>query len=94
MQSKDIWERRRAVSAAKHRVNRALRFIGQNAVHLHGGIGVTDELPVAHYFKRATVITKTWGDTDHHIERYTADPDFAGRRNIEHEAGATATAAA
>lgn len=76
MQADDAWERRRAVSAAKQRVNRALRFIGQNAVHLHGGIGVTDELPVAHFYKRATIISKTWGDTDHHTERYVANPLF------------------
>ena len=83
MQSEDANERHRAVSAAKHRVNRALRFIGQNAVHLHGGIGVTDELPVAHYFKRSTIISKTWGDTDHHIERYTANPAFSAAPQAE-----------
>jgi len=94
MQSDDASERRRAVSAAKSRVNRALRFIGQEAVHLHGGIGVTDELPVAHYFKRATVISKTWGDLDHHLERFIAEPGFTAPATRQHQAGRPETAAA
>lgn len=86
MQSEEASERRRAVSAAKARVNQALRFVGQEAVHLHGGIGVTDELPVAHYFKRATVISKTWGDQDHHLQRFIAEPAFTATAQAQAEA--------
>ena len=69
-------ERRRAVSAAKYRVNVAARYIGQQAVQLHGGMGVTDELPAAHYFKRLTAIEVTLGDADHHLARFIAQPGF------------------
>ncbi len=83
LQSDDLSERRRTISAAKTRVNQALRFIGQEAVHLHGGIGVTNELPVAHFFKRATVITKTWGDLDHHLARFIAEPGFTAQAKVQ-----------
>lgn len=69
-------ERRRTVSAAKVRVGQALKFIGEQAVHLHGGIGVTDELAVAHYFKRTVILESTFGDSDHHLERFIAQPEF------------------
>jgi len=69
-------QRRRAVSAAKTKVNRALRFIGQHAVHLHGGIGLTDELPVSHYFRRGALIARQSGDTDHHLGRFMRQPGF------------------
>lgn len=68
--------RRRVVSAAKVRVGQAARFIGQNAVQLHGGMGVTDELPVSHYFKRLSAIGLTLGDASHHLERFIAQPGF------------------
>ncbi|ARP92981.1 acyl-CoA dehydrogenase family protein [Bordetella genomosp. 13] len=68
--------RAQVVSAAKVSVNKALRFIGQNAVHLHGGIGLTDELPVSHDFRRATLITKQFGDTDRHLSRFATQPAF------------------
>jgi alkylation response protein AidB-like acyl-CoA dehydrogenase len=63
--------RRRTVAAAKAMVSQAGRFVGQGAIQLHGGIGVTDEAPVSHYFKRMTVITMTFGDADHHVARYS-----------------------
>lgn len=69
-------ERRRVVSAAKARVGQAARFVGQQAVQLHGGMGVTDELPAAHYFKRLAMIEVTLGDADHHLERFIAQPGF------------------
>ena len=47
------------------------RFVGQQAVQLHGGMGMTDELMVSHYFKRLTLIESTFGDTDHHLERFS-----------------------
>ncbi|MHC8320449.1 acyl-CoA dehydrogenase family protein [Pseudomonas sp. GB2N2] len=64
-------ERRKAVSAAKALIGRAGRFIGQHAVQLHGGMGMTDELAAGWYFKRLTCIDMTWGDSDHHVERYS-----------------------
>ncbi len=74
--SSDEEERRRVVSAAKARVGQAARFVGQQAVQLHGGMGVTDELPAAHYFKRLAMIEVTLGDADHHLERFIAQPGF------------------
>jgi alkylation response protein AidB-like acyl-CoA dehydrogenase len=74
--SNDDEERRRVVSAAKARVGQAARFVGQQAVQLHGGMGVTDELPAAHYFKRLAMIEVTLGDVDHHLERFVAQPGF------------------
>jgi alkylation response protein AidB-like acyl-CoA dehydrogenase len=74
--SADPHERRYGVSAAKARIGQALRFVGEQAVHLHGGLGVTDELPLAHYFKRASMIELTLGDVDHHLARLTAQPGF------------------
>lgn len=71
--------RRQAVSAAKYRVGQAARFVGQQAVQLHGGMGVTDELPAAHYFKRLSTIELTLGDSDHHLARFMAQPDFTGQ---------------
>lgn len=72
----DAVERRRVVSAAKYRVGHAARFIGQQAVQLHGGMGVTDELAAAHYFKRLSMIELTLGDRDHHLARFIATPGF------------------
>lgn len=72
----DIAARRRVVSAAKYRVGLAARFIGQGAIQLHGGMGVTDELPASHYFKRLSMIELTLGDMDHHLERFIAQPGF------------------
>jgi alkylation response protein AidB-like acyl-CoA dehydrogenase len=75
--SSDPVERRRTVSAAKARVGQAARFVGQQAVQLHGGMGVTDELPAAHHFKRLTMIEQTLGDTDYHLARFVAQPGFS-----------------
>ena len=68
--SPDRAERRRAVSAAKAMAGRSGRFVGQSATQLHGGMGMTDEMACGHYFKRLTAIDMTWGNTDHHVERY------------------------
>ena len=65
--SADAAERRRAVSAAKAYIGQQARFVGQQAVQLHGGMGVVDELNVSHYFKRLTMIDLTFGNTDHHL---------------------------
>ncbi|HDR9582986.1 TPA: acyl-CoA dehydrogenase family protein [Burkholderia stabilis] len=75
--SGDADARRKAVSAAKARVGAAARFVGQQAVQLHGGMGVTDEVAAAHLFKRLSIIETTLGDTDHHLARIAALPDFA-----------------
>jgi hypothetical protein len=63
-------ERAKAVSAAKVQIGRACRFVGQNAIQLHGGMGMTDEMAIGHYFKRATIIEGEFGSTDHHLRRY------------------------
>lgn len=62
----------KAVSAAKSRIGRAARLVGQEAVQLHGGIGVTDELDVGHYFKRLTTIQFMFGSTDWHTQQFAA----------------------
>jgi alkylation response protein AidB-like acyl-CoA dehydrogenase len=69
-------ERRRTVSAAKARVGQAMKFVGQQAVQLHGGMGMTNELPASHYFKRLTMIELTLGDTDHHLARFVGRAEF------------------
>lgn len=74
--SDDADTRRKAVSAAKVRVGQAARFVGQQAVQLHGGMGVTNEVAAAHLFKRLAIIETTLGDTDHHLARFAALPDF------------------
>lgn len=60
-------ERRRALARAKYQLGVSMRFVGQQAVQLHGGIGVTDEYIVSHYFKRLTQMEMTFGDTLHHL---------------------------
>jgi alkylation response protein AidB-like acyl-CoA dehydrogenase len=65
-------ERTLAVSGAKVLVGEACRFVGQNGVQLHGGMGMTDDLAVGHYFKRATVIEGLFGTSDDHVRRYIA----------------------
>ena len=65
-------ERAKAVSAAKVQIGRACKFVGQNAIQLHGGMGMTDEMAIGHYFKRATLIEGVFGSTDHHLARYEA----------------------
>jgi alkylation response protein AidB-like acyl-CoA dehydrogenase len=64
--------RDRAASAAKAVIGRAARFIGESAVQLHGAMGMTEELPVGHYFKRAAVIQGQFGTVDQHLARYAA----------------------
>lgn len=66
----DAGERAKAISGAKVLIGQACRFVGQNAVQLHGGIGVTHELNTSHYFKRLTMISVTFGDSDWHLARY------------------------
>jgi pimeloyl-CoA dehydrogenase small subunit len=65
-------ERAKAVSAAKVQVGKACKFVGQQAIQIHGGMGMTDELAIGHYFKRATMIEGLFGSVDHHLRRYEA----------------------
>jgi alkylation response protein AidB-like acyl-CoA dehydrogenase len=62
----------KAVSAAKSRIGKAARLVGEESIQIHGGIGVTDELDVGHYFKRLTAIQFSFGSTDHHTARFAA----------------------
>lgn len=62
-------ERRAALAAAKVQANRSARLVGQEAVQLHGGIGMTMEYKAGHYFKRLTAIESLFGDTDYHLAR-------------------------
>ncbi len=65
-------ERAKAASAAKVTIGKSGRYVGQQAVQIHGGIGMTDELNVGHYFKRLTMIDALFGSTDHHLKRYAS----------------------
>jgi len=62
-------ERRNAVAGAKVQIGRSGKFIGQQAIQLHGGIGMTMEYKVGHYFKRVTMIDTMFGDADHHLRQ-------------------------
>lgn len=66
----DAATRRRAIGAAKAYIGQAARQVGQEAVQMHGGMGVVDELIVSHYFKRLTMIDRTFGDVDYHLGRF------------------------
>ncbi|TWG37730.1 hypothetical protein ATF69_2779 [Acidovorax delafieldii] len=65
-------ERRAAMARAKVQLGQSMRFVGQQAVQLHGGIGVTDEYIVSHYFKKLTQLEVTFGDTLHHLGEVSA----------------------
>jgi pimeloyl-CoA dehydrogenase small subunit len=65
-------ERKKAASGAKVQIGKAGRFIGQAAVQIHGGMGMTDELNVGHYFKRLTMLDTLYGNIDHHLKRYAS----------------------
>lgn len=65
-------ERAEAAAAVKVQTGRAARLVGQQAVQLHGGMGMTAEMPVGHYFKRLTMIDALFGNAQHHLKRYAA----------------------
>jgi pimeloyl-CoA dehydrogenase small subunit len=67
----DARERATAVAAAKVQIGKSAKFVGQQAIQLHGGIGMTMEAKIGHYFKRLTMIENTFGDTDYHLRRVT-----------------------
>ncbi|MBW7923133.1 MAG: acyl-CoA dehydrogenase family protein [Burkholderiaceae bacterium] len=68
----DAAERARVVSAAKVLVGTACRHVGQEAIQLHGGMGMTVEMKISHTFKRLTMLAQQFGDVDHHLERFAA----------------------
>jgi alkylation response protein AidB-like acyl-CoA dehydrogenase len=71
--------RRKAVSQAKVQLGQSMRFVGQQCIQLHGGIGVTDEYIASHYFKRLTMLEFAFGDTLHHLgEASSRMSDHAG----------------
>ncbi len=70
--SEDAEERARAMHAAKAEIGRGGRLVGETAIQLHGGVGMTMEYAVGHYFKRMTMIDITFGDSDHHLEALAA----------------------
>jgi pimeloyl-CoA dehydrogenase small subunit len=67
----DAKQRAAAVAAAKVQIGKSLKFVGQQAIQLHGGIGMTMEAKIGHYFKRLTMIENTFGDTEYHLRRVT-----------------------
>jgi alkylation response protein AidB-like acyl-CoA dehydrogenase len=70
-EDEDALARRRAISGAKAYIGQAARFVGQQAVQLHGAVGMVEDLIVSHYFKRLTMIDMTLGDTDFHLARFS-----------------------
>jgi alkylation response protein AidB-like acyl-CoA dehydrogenase len=68
----DPAQRRRAVSQAKVQLGQSMRYVGQQAIQLHGGIGITDEYVAGHYFKRLTCLELSFGDTLHHLGEVSA----------------------
>jgi pimeloyl-CoA dehydrogenase small subunit len=67
----DTKERAKAIAAAKVQIGKSAKFVGQQSIQLHGGIGMTMEAKIGHYFKRLTMIENTFGDTDYHLRRVT-----------------------
>ncbi len=72
-------ERRKAISAAKVQIGRSGRHVGQEAIQLHGGIGMTNEYAVGHYFKRVTMIDQLYGDADTHLSSLAAAGGLFGK---------------
>jgi pimeloyl-CoA dehydrogenase small subunit len=68
----DAAERRHVISAAKIKIADACRHVSQESVQLHGGMGMTEELKVSHTFRRLTMLAQTFGDAEHHLERFAA----------------------
>jgi alkylation response protein AidB-like acyl-CoA dehydrogenase len=70
--SESTVEKAKAVSAAKSRIGYAIKAVGQEAVQIHGGIAMTEELDVGHLFRRVTALDIMFGDADYHTERYAS----------------------
>jgi alkylation response protein AidB-like acyl-CoA dehydrogenase len=76
----DAAERRKALSAVKVQIGRAARVVGQQAIQLHGGIGVTEEYAVGHCHKRLAMMEMEFGDSDHHLAEFARAGGFVGER--------------
>ena len=72
LSSTDIKSRQKAISALKVQTALASKFVGQQAVQIHGGMGMTEELAIGHYFKRLTMISMMFGNEDFHLARFAA----------------------
>ncbi|MBQ73706.1 MAG: pimeloyl-CoA dehydrogenase small subunit [Gammaproteobacteria bacterium] len=72
LETQDSFDASRTVHALKYLVGKNGRFVSQNAVQLHGGMGMTEDLRIAHYFKRLMIIDSQFGNTDHHLARFVA----------------------
>ena len=72
----DVVERTAAVASAKVQLSESGRYVTQQAIQLHGGIGITDEHDVGLYFKRMVALNAVFGDAAHHLARFAARPDF------------------
>ena len=70
--TEDAAARTKAAAGAKVQIGKSGRFVGQEAVQLHGGMGMTEELNVGHFFKRLTMIDTQFGNVDHHLKRFAA----------------------
>lgn len=75
--SEDAEERRRAIAIGKYQLCAGGRFVTQQAIQLHGGIGITDEHDVGLYFKRMRVLEALYGDEEHHVSRFASRAGFA-----------------
>ena len=64
--------RRRSIARARVQLGQSMRYVGQQAVQLHGGIGVTDEYIISHHFKKLTQLEMTYGDSLHHLGEVSA----------------------
>ncbi len=75
--SPDPVDRSRAISAAKAQLSMSGKFVTQQAIQLHGGIGITDEHDIGLYFKRMHALSTLWGDEEHHVRRFASLPTFS-----------------
>lgn len=78
----DVTERERAISAAKAQIGQSSKALGRQAIQLHGGIGMTMEYSIGHYFKHVTMIDTLFGDTDHHLQRLASLGGLFGEQAI------------
>ncbi|MCK1641377.1 acyl-CoA dehydrogenase family protein [Bradyrhizobium sp. 157] len=79
----DVTERERAISAAKAQIGQSSKALGRQAIQLHGGIGMTMEYSIGHYFKHVTMIDTSFGDTDHHLQRLASLGGLFGEQAIQ-----------
>lgn len=70
LECQDSPEAKRTIHALKALIGKSSRFVSQNAVQLHGGMGMTEELSIAHYFKRLAIIDSQFGNVDHHLTKF------------------------